>query len=580
MSASAAKKLVLCAMLVASVFIGLSYVCIAVKADSKLFITLKNRHIERISSASLLNFYTEYALKGVPVIVTDYASVYENMTIQNILKYCGDKEVHEATTNGTQDFLQRVPPNVPLRYRDSWPSLFIGRNNSFGGLHVDVFGSAFWQYVIDGKKEWHIMSPVADFLADYSFFERNGVESNVVHFHGVVNAGEFIFIPGNCPHQVKNIGNTVAIAGNVVSTTEMNSMRKEISGSDREYYMELQNTLLLETFDRSIDPSRGDMSYAEYKEQYKDYDQSIYIGYALGPKKTKEHTSTALSNKDSDDDAKLRIEMVRFGIEHLEVLSAYTISDNLVKETILHIFIINLKHRKKRYELIYNTLQKSALPMAWSLDINRVEASTGDEDFVTTYDDWKTNDTVHDGKVTETETFWNRDVTKGEIGCYVSHVKTIVEEIAAYQISDNKNHYFLMLEDDANFDTKNMFFDLKKHLYQLPRDWDLFYLGYVFLNDEHKVINEFIYKAGYTYQAHAYMVTQEFAKKISKIENLYSDVVAYDEFLNVIHNQHPREDIKDLYGEDLNFSFYAARTILAWQRKVKEGGDSAHDSDL
>ena len=41
----------------------------------------------------------------------------------------------------------------------------------------------------------------------------------------------------------------------------------------------------------------------------------------------------------------------------------------------------------------------------------QVEASTGDEDFVTKYDDWKTNDTVHDGKVRQTEEFWNRDVT-------------------------------------------------------------------------------------------------------------------------------------------------------------------------
>jgi hypothetical protein len=151
--------------------------------------------------------------------------------------------------------------------------------------------------VIDGKKEWHITSPLGDFPAGYSFFEPNEVESNVVHYHGVVNPGEFIYIPGNCPHQVKNIGNTVAIAGNVVSTTEMNSMRKEISGSDRKYYMELQNTLLLETFDRSIDPSRGDMSWAEYKEQYKEYDQSIYTGHALGPKPRKEHTSDVLAKK-------------------------------------------------------------------------------------------------------------------------------------------------------------------------------------------------------------------------------------------------------------------------------------------
>ena len=101
MSANAAKKLVLCAMLVASIFIGLSDVCIAVKADNKLLITLKSQPIERISSASLLNFYTKYALQGVPVIITDYASIYQNMTIQNILKYCGDKKVYQATTNGS-----------------------------------------------------------------------------------------------------------------------------------------------------------------------------------------------------------------------------------------------------------------------------------------------------------------------------------------------------------------------------------------------------------------------------------------------------------------------------------------------
>ena len=76
----------------------------------------------------------------------------------------------------------------------------------------------------------------------------------------------------------------------------------------------------------------------------------------------------------------------------------------------------------------------------------------------------------------------------------MSHVKTIVEEIAAYRISDNKNHYFLMLEDDANFDTGKCSF--KEHLRRLRRDWDLFYLGYSFVNDKHKDINELIYRAG------------------------------------------------------------------------------------
>ena len=371
LSANPAKMMFLRAMLVASLLIGLSDVCVAAKS----------RHIERISSASLLEFYTEFALQNVPVIITDYASIYQNMTIQNILKYCGEKVVYQATTNGSgwarieretelqlrelyqkiyendvgqtsaslepdtyglfdwpmgrfcselledhyvvpkyvaQDFLQRVPPNIPLMYRDSWPSLFIGRNNSFGGLHIDVFGSAFWQYVIDGRKEWHIMSPVVDFPADYSFFAGNGVESNVAHYHGVAKAGEFIFIPGNCPHQVKNIGNTIALAGNIVSVTEMDSMEREISGSDRKYYMQLQNTLMLETFDRTIDPQRGDMSYTEYKEQYKEYDQSIYIGHDNLSGDTREHTSDTLFTKDDDD--------IRINIEHLELLAEVSTS--------------------------------------------------------------------------------------------------------------------------------------------------------------------------------------------------------------------------------------------------------------
>ena len=49
-----------------------------------------------------------------------------------------------------QDWLQRVPPEQPLDYRDGFPSLFVGRNATFGGAHVDRFGSAFWQYVIAG----------------------------------------------------------------------------------------------------------------------------------------------------------------------------------------------------------------------------------------------------------------------------------------------------------------------------------------------------------------------------------------------------------------------------------------------
>jgi len=51
-----------------------------------------------------------------------------------------------------QDYLQRIPEHVPLKYRDSWPSLFVGVNGTYGGNHRDVFGSSFWMYIIEGAK--------------------------------------------------------------------------------------------------------------------------------------------------------------------------------------------------------------------------------------------------------------------------------------------------------------------------------------------------------------------------------------------------------------------------------------------
>ena len=51
-----------------------------------------------------------------------------------------------------QDYLQRVHHSIDLNYRDSWPSLFIGVDGTYGGTHRDTFGSAFWMYVLSGAK--------------------------------------------------------------------------------------------------------------------------------------------------------------------------------------------------------------------------------------------------------------------------------------------------------------------------------------------------------------------------------------------------------------------------------------------
>ena len=65
---------------------------------------------------------------------------------------------------------------------------------------------------------------------------------------------------------------------------------------------------------------------------------------------------------------------------------------------------------------------------------------------------------------------------------------------------------------------------------------------------------------------------------MAQIENIYDNIVAYDEFLTSIHKKHPRQDMNNLYELEHEFNFYASDEKLVWQRKVHEGGDNLHDS--
>lgn len=287
--------------------------------------------IPRERNLSLRDFYVNYADLQRPVIVEDYASTFANFTVENILKVCGDKQVsvakrHEdsddwaglkwgwtgkslsevmldpslgdnngdakAQTVGVfdwslpqhcsafmedyftvpkyiaQDFMQRVPRSAPLHYRDTWPSLFVGAPGTHGGLHQDVFGSAFWQYVLEGTKEWQIIDPVhpsMDFYAD----DARGA----LHYHDLLKPGDLLMIPGDAWHQVRNgnSGRTVAVCGNFLSRGNMGTLRRvvepNIKSQRSEYYVELGDTILQPGFDTAVDFDQGDMTWKEFKSQ-------------------------------------------------------------------------------------------------------------------------------------------------------------------------------------------------------------------------------------------------------------------------------------------------------------------------
>ena len=352
--------------------------------------------IPRRSALSLQAFFEEYADLQTPVIVTDYTPSFANMTRANIRSFCGSKivalsrraskpESHWAgmdydydtkTTLGdfmdkvdgghkvprgvvgifdwpipsfcvellsrhflvpkyvAQDFLQRVPARSPMPYRDvAWPSLFVGVDGSYGLAHFDMLGFAFWQYVIEGEKEWHIAENPAgsEFNPEHApgidFFRPDGKPSaHPTQYHDVVRAGELLLMPGNRLHQARNLGTTLSLTGNYVSRGSLITLRAALSADEARHgflpdiYQTLNATLLHPDFDTKVDLDGGDLSWAAFKAPHA---EAAYIEaekQASAAKATsRKQTQTHLDKKHADDDA---------ARSHQEVLGAIMSGDS------------------------------------------------------------------------------------------------------------------------------------------------------------------------------------------------------------------------------------------------------------
>jgi len=278
-----------------------------------LIVSIRAEPIERISAPSLRDFM-DYAMQSKPVIITNYSAPFENMTREHILNTCGHLSVKISKFNKNidtwanletvrtvnmknfmnskentsevgifdyplprmcpemleswtvpkyfvQDFFQRVKKKG-FHYKTSWPSLFFGLPDSFGGLHRDSGGTAFWQYVIEGKKDWRVLNTMQEIT--FNFF---GDKTRI--WEGVVEPGEFIYIPGNCPHQVKNIGETLAMSGNIISKDSIETMKAEVwLRRKREFYPPyemLYDTIMQPGFDTSFSYDVEDSTWQEFK---------------------------------------------------------------------------------------------------------------------------------------------------------------------------------------------------------------------------------------------------------------------------------------------------------------------------
>ncbi|XP_050542373.1 glycosyltransferase 25 family member [Daktulosphaira vitifoliae] len=136
--------------------------------------------------------------------------------------------------------------------------------------------------------------------------------------------------------------------------------------------------------------------------------------------------------------------------------------------------------------------------------------------------------------------YYKRPITKGEIGCFMSHYR-LWAMITAEGLDE-----VLILEDDIRFEPYFRF-KLQAILEELRRlgiPWDLVYIGRKPLEDSNEVPVEnskYLIYPGYSYWTLGYLISGRGAKKLLDADPL-KKLLPVDEFLPIMFNQHPRNE--------------------------------------
>eukprot|EP00405_Crypthecodinium_cohnii_P039694 CAMPEP_0206545206 /NCGR_PEP_ID=MMETSP0325_2-20121206/11997_1 /ASSEMBLY_ACC=CAM_ASM_000347 /TAXON_ID=2866 /ORGANISM="Crypthecodinium cohnii, Strain Seligo" /LENGTH=984 /DNA_ID=CAMNT_0054044145 /DNA_START=125 /DNA_END=3076 /DNA_ORIENTATION=+ len=131
------------------------------------------------------------------------------------------------------DYFQRAPF---IGYQHTWPSLFVGSEETESALHVDSGGTNFWLYLLSGKKEWKFFShldminlyhlPMSEhYFIDVfnSTSEEFPLLKHADLYTGIQEPGDLMFIPGGNPHGVRNLEAIHGISMNYVDASNIGS---------------------------------------------------------------------------------------------------------------------------------------------------------------------------------------------------------------------------------------------------------------------------------------------------------------------------------------------------------------------
>jgi len=235
------------------------------------------------------------------------------------------------------------------------------------------------------------------------------------------------------------------------------------------------------------------------------------------------------------------------------------------------IYVINLKDRPEKKDRISKLILSEglAIPVEFveAFDLRYIDNKLVnywllDQGFKL-YPNWRLQNPNTNFEGFDCSEWDRRDITRGEIGCFLSHYYLWKEISSSGQTC-------LILEDDAFWEPGKLKEFLQSTLPdpELELDFDILYLGrnkISKLNEEFVGQKETFINPKFSFNAHAYILTSFAASKILD-KKPEKNIIPADEFLPACWTKHRRQDIYELFRPCLKALAVNKDILDVWQQ--------------
>lgn len=172
------------------------------------------------------------------------------------------------------DYAQRL--DILAGGKHSWPSLFVGSEETGSDLHIDSMGTNFWLLLLSGRKAWRFYSRKElvnmywrpgspEFYPDVFQYsdEHFPLLKYTERYEAVQEPGELIFIPGDSPHAVRNLEPIHGISMNYVDASNINIWLWHTLVDDR--FSEFESLTDGTTVPHGLRSDQESLSFGEWK---------------------------------------------------------------------------------------------------------------------------------------------------------------------------------------------------------------------------------------------------------------------------------------------------------------------------